>query len=175
MHESESEKLYEVCSICYLFNECLRQDRNLSICPYGAYIMAGGDWQPTNQIICQVVISAMEDKGIGMLGVRWGCCQSDILKTHLILMFLCSNPSKPHHYLQHQGRTSKPHTPHPVRFDPWQTLHSQLLQCHQKHSSFWPYLITQIPRLGRAISCFHVSTLCAWKYLSLPPQFCLPS
>ena len=29
MRESKSEKSYEVFSICYLFNECLRQDKNL--------------------------------------------------------------------------------------------------------------------------------------------------
>lgn len=43
MGEFEGEKLYEVCSICHLCNECLMQDRCLSICSYGAYTLAGGD------------------------------------------------------------------------------------------------------------------------------------
>ena len=70
MSELEDEKLYEICSICHLFNECLMQDRCLSICPYGAHILAEGDWQPTNQIVCQVVISVMEENRTGEK--EWG-------------------------------------------------------------------------------------------------------
>lgn len=158
MGEFEDEKLYEVCSICRLFNECLMQDRCLSICPYGAYILAGGDWQPTNQIICQVVISVMEEnrtgkKEWGMLGVGWGCRLSDIESTHLIAMFPCSSLSKPPHYLQHKDYTSKTDILHPAWFDRWWTLHSQLLQCLHEHSSFGPYLVTQNTRFWHAVSC----------------------
>lgn len=80
-----------------------------------------------------------------MLSIRY------LESTHLIAMFPCSNLSKPPHYLQHQGHTFKPDILHPVWFDPWQTLRSQLLQCPQTYSSLWPYLVVQIPRSGRAI------------------------
>lgn len=50
MGESESEKLCDVCSICHLFSECLTQDRRLSACPYGAYILQGETDKSNNML-----------------------------------------------------------------------------------------------------------------------------
>lgn len=67
--------------------------------------------------------------GVGLLSVRY------FENTHLILMFSCSNSLKPPHYLQHQDHTSQPDRPDSAWCAPCQTLHSQLLQRLQTHSS----------------------------------------
>lgn len=43
MGEFDCKKLYEICLICNFLNECLMQDRCISVCLYGAHILIGED------------------------------------------------------------------------------------------------------------------------------------